>query len=90
VWWYSVVLLLIHLHVMHKQGMVSSGWDNPDFDSVLWVPVQELVIHEDLKITTFYNTIDCLPYLDKIISNSDINYNIYAMSGNSDINFLHA
>jgi len=40
-----------HLHVVHEQWMVSSGRDNPDFDSVLRVPVQELVIDEDLYIT---------------------------------------
>jgi len=31
--------------------MVSSGRDNPDFDSVLCVPIQELVVDEDLHIT---------------------------------------
>jgi hypothetical protein len=30
--------------------MVGSGRNNPDFDSVLRVPVQELIVHEDLKI----------------------------------------
>ena len=32
-----------------KQGMVSSGRNNPDFDSVLRVPIQELVIDKDLQ-----------------------------------------
>jgi len=50
--------------------MVGSGWDNPHFDFVLWVPVQELVIHEHLKIRFFLEySIDFLPYLDNIISN---------------------
>jgi hypothetical protein len=30
--------------------MVGSGRNNPDFDSVLRVPVQELIVHKDLKI----------------------------------------
>lgn len=30
--------------------MVSSGSHDPDFDPVLWVPIQELVIDEDLQI----------------------------------------
>lgn len=34
--------------------MVSSGRYNPDFDSVLCVPIQELVIDEDLHITNVF------------------------------------
>jgi len=33
--------------------MISSGRDNPDFDSVLWIPVQELIIHKNLKIQLY-------------------------------------
>jgi len=43
-----------HLHVVHEQWMVSSGRYNPDFDSVLCVPIQELVIDEDLHITNVF------------------------------------
>lgn len=44
---------MLYLHVVHEQGMVCSGRDDPDFDFVLWVPVQELIIHKDLKIMNF-------------------------------------
>uniref|UniRef100_A0A7C8ZKK5 Uncharacterized protein n=1 Tax=Opuntia streptacantha TaxID=393608 RepID=A0A7C8ZKK5_OPUST len=35
-------------HVVHKQRMVSSSRYNPDFNSVLWIPIQELVVHKYL------------------------------------------
>ena len=41
-----------HLHVVHKQWMVSSCRDDANFDPVLWVPIQELIIHKHLQITT--------------------------------------
>lgn len=44
---------MFYLHVVHEQGMVGSGRDNPDFDSILWIPVQELIIDKDLKIMNF-------------------------------------
>lgn len=41
---------MFHLHVVHEQRMVCSGRNNSDFDSVLWIPVQELIINKDLQI----------------------------------------
>ena len=41
----------IDLHVVHEQGMVSSGRYNTDFDPVIRVPVQELIIHKHLEET---------------------------------------
>lgn len=38
-----------YVHVVHEQGMVSSGRNNSDFDSVFWVPIEKLIIHKDLK-----------------------------------------
>lgn len=37
-----------YLHVVHKKRMVSSSRYNPDFDLVLWIPVEELIIHKYL------------------------------------------
>lgn len=37
------------LHVVHKEGVVSSCRYNPNFDLVFWIPVQKLVIHIYLK-----------------------------------------
>lgn len=37
------------LHVVHEQGMVCPGRDNPDFDPMLQVPVKELIIHKHLR-----------------------------------------
>lgn len=44
---------MFYLHVVHEQGMVGSGRDNPDVDSILWIPVQELIIDKDLQIMNF-------------------------------------
>lgn len=37
-----------YLHVVHEQGMISSSWDDTDFDSVFGVPIQKLIIHKYL------------------------------------------
>ena len=39
----------IDLHVVHEQGMVSSCRYNTNFDPVIRVPVQKLIIHKHLK-----------------------------------------
>lgn len=35
---------------MHEQRVVSSSGYDSDFDSVFWIPVQELIIHKYLKV----------------------------------------
>lgn len=39
IWSKILMYYCIYLHVMHEQGMVGSGWDYPDFDTVLGIPV---------------------------------------------------
>ena len=39
---------IFHLHVVHEQGMIGSCRDNLNFDSMLGIPVEELVIHKYL------------------------------------------
>lgn len=36
------------LHVVHEKGVVSTSGYDADFDAVLGVPVQELIVHEHL------------------------------------------
>lgn len=37
--------------------MVSPCRNNSDFDLVLWIPVQELIIHKNLRIIDFHSII---------------------------------
>lgn len=46
---------LADLHVMHKKRMISTGRYNPDFDAVLLIPIQKLVIDKNLKEETTAN-----------------------------------
>ena len=39
----------LHLHVVHEERVVRPGRDDTDFDPVLRVPVQELVVHKHLQ-----------------------------------------
>lgn len=36
------------LHVVHEQGVVSSCRHNPNFDTVVWIPIQKLIVHKNL------------------------------------------
>lgn len=82
------VLLMIFLHVVHEQGMVSSGRNYSDFDSVFGVPVQELIIHKYLgKVTQviLLNNYD-------VDANSNIaqcKVSLYFNSGNIPSNIYH-
>lgn len=64
---FSIMHLIIlayqihYLHVMHKEGVVSSRRYNPNFDSVLWIPVKKLIIHKNLKYR-FTMTPDTIKY----------------------------
>ncbi|KAJ0854260.1 hypothetical protein HanRHA438_Chr14g0660671 [Helianthus annuus] len=44
------ITCIIYLHVVHEQRVVSSGRHDSNFDSVLRVPVQELIINKHLKV----------------------------------------
>lgn len=44
-----LVTRIFYLHVVHEQRMVSSGRYNPNFDSILRIPIQKLIIDKDLQ-----------------------------------------
>jgi hypothetical protein len=40
--------IALYLHVVHEEWMVRTSWYDPNFDLILRIPVQELIIDKDL------------------------------------------
>lgn len=37
--------VLVYSHVVHEQGMVGPCTNDPNFNAMLWIPIQKLIVH---------------------------------------------
>ena len=51
-----------NLHIVHEQWVVGSGRNNPNFDAVVRIPIEKLIIHINLKsICRILSSVLCKP-----------------------------